>query len=169
MAGKYEFDRPWWDNISEQAKDFIRKLLVLNPRERYTAKQALRHPFIVSNCGAPDFVKNGSAVPAPPIPKEHASSLAPPKSGIPQPVHRPAVAAKDIRIPIPPPCPHHQHHQQVQQKTPLQTNLAPVVKTNLQKVYSSRNSMKVMSLSHPFDVEGSEIFHDCNEVIERIF
>ncbi|KAI9348318.1 kinase-like domain-containing protein [Zopfochytrium polystomum] len=46
MAGRYEFDRPWWDNVSEEAKDFIRHLLVLDPRQRYTAKQALGHPFI---------------------------------------------------------------------------------------------------------------------------
>jgi len=51
MAGKYEFDRPWWDNISEKAKNFIRHLLVLDPKVRYTAEQALAHPFIVDHCG----------------------------------------------------------------------------------------------------------------------
>ncbi|KAI9347388.1 kinase-like domain-containing protein, partial [Obelidium mucronatum] len=51
MSGKYEFDRPWWDNISEDAKDFIRKLLVLDPRARLTARQALAHPFVVKTCG----------------------------------------------------------------------------------------------------------------------
>ncbi|KAJ3222060.1 calcium calmodulin-dependent protein kinase type 1G, partial [Clydaea vesicula] len=51
MAGKYEFDRPWWDNVSDKAKHFIKHLLVLDPRQRYTAKQALDHPFIVDNCG----------------------------------------------------------------------------------------------------------------------
>jgi endonuclease/exonuclease/phosphatase family metal-dependent hydrolase len=51
MAGKYEFDRPWWDNVSEKAKNFIRHLLVLDPKARYTAQQALSHPFIVDHCG----------------------------------------------------------------------------------------------------------------------
>ncbi|KAJ3124446.1 hypothetical protein HK098_001120 [Nowakowskiella sp. JEL0407] len=51
MAGEYEFDKPWWDPISEKAKDFIRHLLVLNPASRYTAKQALNHPFIVDSIG----------------------------------------------------------------------------------------------------------------------
>ncbi|KAJ3135406.1 calcium calmodulin-dependent protein kinase type 1G, partial [Irineochytrium annulatum] len=54
MAGRYEFDRPWWDNISDTAKDFIRKLLVLDPRSRFTARAALNHPFIVNNCGPQD-------------------------------------------------------------------------------------------------------------------
>ncbi|KAJ3104205.1 calcium calmodulin-dependent protein kinase type 1G [Phlyctochytrium planicorne] len=51
MAGRYEFDRPWWDAISETAKDFIRHLLVLDPRLRSTARTALSHPFIVEHCG----------------------------------------------------------------------------------------------------------------------
>jgi serine/threonine protein kinase len=33
------------------AKDFIRHLLVLDPRARYTAHQALNHPFITQYCG----------------------------------------------------------------------------------------------------------------------
>ncbi|KAJ3043213.1 calcium calmodulin-dependent protein kinase type 1G [Rhizophlyctis rosea] len=49
MAGKYEFDRPWWENISDQAKDFIRHLLVVSPKNRYDARQALDHPFIKMN------------------------------------------------------------------------------------------------------------------------
>jgi len=53
LACRYEFEKPWWDNISEDAKGFIRKLLVLDPAKRYTAKQAVMHPFIVLNCGPP--------------------------------------------------------------------------------------------------------------------
>ncbi|KAJ3215012.1 calcium calmodulin-dependent protein kinase type 1G [Dinochytrium kinnereticum] len=55
MAGRYEFDRPWWDTISDSAKDFIRRLLVLDPRIRSTAKMALSHPFITQHCGATEF------------------------------------------------------------------------------------------------------------------
>ncbi|KAJ3169647.1 hypothetical protein HDU88_000838 [Geranomyces variabilis] len=51
MAGNFKFDKPWWDPISETAKDFIRKSLVVNPKDRQTAVQALNHPFITSNCG----------------------------------------------------------------------------------------------------------------------
>lgn len=52
MAGKYEFDSPWWDKISEKAKDFIRNLLVLDTKTRYTARAALEHPFISDSCGS---------------------------------------------------------------------------------------------------------------------
>ncbi|KAJ3260157.1 hypothetical protein HK103_001233 [Boothiomyces macroporosus] len=50
MAGRFQFDRPWWDNISEKAKDFICKLLIVEPKLRWTAAEALQHPFIIENC-----------------------------------------------------------------------------------------------------------------------
>jgi len=48
LLGQYDFDQPVWDSVSDQAKDFIRKLLVVKPEERMTAAQAIRHPFIAS-------------------------------------------------------------------------------------------------------------------------
>ena len=35
-----------WRNISEEAKDFVRKLLVVDPKERMTATEALAHPWL---------------------------------------------------------------------------------------------------------------------------
>ncbi|KAI8914784.1 hypothetical protein PhCBS80983_g00816 [Powellomyces hirtus] len=64
MAGNYKFDKPWWDPISETAKDFIRKSLVVNPKDRQTAAQALNHPFITSNCGSTPAKADAPAVPA---------------------------------------------------------------------------------------------------------
>ncbi|XP_077533983.1 phosphorylase kinase gamma isoform X2 [Haemaphysalis longicornis] len=45
MEGKYEFCSPEWDDITEAPKDLISKLLVVDPRERITAAQALEHCF----------------------------------------------------------------------------------------------------------------------------
>uniref|UniRef100_A0A3B5M8T8 Calcium/calmodulin-dependent protein kinase IGb n=1 Tax=Xiphophorus couchianus TaxID=32473 RepID=A0A3B5M8T8_9TELE len=47
MKAQYEFDSPFWDNISESAKDFIRNMMQKNPSMRYTTEQALRHPWII--------------------------------------------------------------------------------------------------------------------------
>ncbi|NWT71028.1 KCC1G kinase, partial [Prunella himalayana] len=47
--GYYEFESPFWDDISESAKDFIRHLLEKNPSARFTCEQALRHPWINGN------------------------------------------------------------------------------------------------------------------------
>ncbi|CAF0962595.1 unnamed protein product [Brachionus calyciflorus] len=45
MEGNYTFSSPEWDDISENAKDLIRNLLVVDASKRYTAQQALDHPF----------------------------------------------------------------------------------------------------------------------------
>ncbi|XP_034550892.1 calcium/calmodulin-dependent protein kinase IGb [Notolabrus celidotus] len=47
MKAQYEFDAPFWDNISDSAKDFIRNMMQKNPSMRYTTEQALRHPWII--------------------------------------------------------------------------------------------------------------------------
>lgn len=46
VAGKYEFQADDWDDISEEAKDLVKKLLVLDPDHRVTAMDALRHPWL---------------------------------------------------------------------------------------------------------------------------
>jgi calcium/calmodulin-dependent protein kinase I len=49
MNAEYDFDDECWDDVSEQAKDFIRHLLVKDPKERYTAEQAMAHPWLTSD------------------------------------------------------------------------------------------------------------------------
>lgn len=53
MKAQYEFDSPYWDDISDSAKDFIRHLMDLDPKKRFTCVQALEHPWI-SGGVAPD-------------------------------------------------------------------------------------------------------------------
>ena len=38
-----------WDIISNDAKDLIKKLLIKDPNKRYSAKEALAHPWIIKN------------------------------------------------------------------------------------------------------------------------
>uniref|UniRef100_A0A8C1A6X4 phosphorylase kinase n=1 Tax=Cyprinus carpio carpio TaxID=630221 RepID=A0A8C1A6X4_CYPCA len=45
LAGSYEFTSPEWDDRSDTVKDLISRLLVVNPEARYTAIDALNHPF----------------------------------------------------------------------------------------------------------------------------
>ncbi|XP_010873479.2 calcium/calmodulin-dependent protein kinase IGb isoform X2 [Esox lucius] len=47
MKAQYEFDSPFWDDISESAKDFIRNMMQKNPKMRFTTEVALRHPWII--------------------------------------------------------------------------------------------------------------------------
>jgi serine/threonine protein kinase len=46
---KFSFDYQPFDDISEQAKDFIEKLLVKEPSKRLTAKNSLNHEWL-TNC-----------------------------------------------------------------------------------------------------------------------
>ncbi|KAH0627206.1 hypothetical protein JD844_002683, partial [Phrynosoma platyrhinos] len=46
QLGHFEFLSPYWDNISAAAKDLINRLLVVEPKKRYTAQQVLQHLWI---------------------------------------------------------------------------------------------------------------------------
>ncbi|VUZ52694.1 unnamed protein product [Hymenolepis diminuta] len=48
----YEFDSPYWDDISESAKGFIRSLLQKDPAKRASCTQALAHPWIAQNAAS---------------------------------------------------------------------------------------------------------------------
>jgi len=45
MRCDYKFRGKQWDSISDNAKDFVSKLIVLDPKERLNAKQALQHQW----------------------------------------------------------------------------------------------------------------------------
>ncbi|CAG2177271.1 unnamed protein product, partial [Oppiella nova] len=59
LKGDFEFDSPYWDEISDSAKDFIRHLICVDVTKRYTCKQALAHPWI-SGDTAKDMNIHGS-------------------------------------------------------------------------------------------------------------
>ncbi|XP_048403839.1 calcium/calmodulin-dependent protein kinase type 1 isoform X2 [Stegostoma tigrinum] len=49
LKAEYEFDSPYWDDISDSAKDFIQHLMEKDPNKRYTCDQALQHPWIAGD------------------------------------------------------------------------------------------------------------------------
>ncbi|CAJ1343804.1 unnamed protein product [Effrenium voratum] len=53
MSGMYDMDDEEWRSVSESAKDFVRKLLVVDPAERMGADQALQHPWIQDRAKMP--------------------------------------------------------------------------------------------------------------------
>ncbi|KIL00277.1 hypothetical protein PAXRUDRAFT_821817 [Paxillus rubicundulus Ve08.2h10] len=64
--GYYTFLSPWWDDISNSAKDLIEHLLCIDPAQRYTIDEFLEHPWC-------------NLVPAPPhLPTPHAHGRTPP-------------------------------------------------------------------------------------------
>ncbi|SJX62499.1 related to serine/threonine-protein kinase [Sporisorium reilianum f. sp. reilianum] len=53
--GYYTFLSPWWDDISASAKDLITHLLCVDPRQRYTIDEFLRHPWCNVKDPIPDL------------------------------------------------------------------------------------------------------------------
>ena len=50
IQGELKHNPAIWGKLSEDARSLITALLNKNPKECITAKDALRHPFIVTNC-----------------------------------------------------------------------------------------------------------------------
>lgn len=48
LKGKYSFSGEPWPSVSNLAKDFVERVLTVDPSERLAAGQALKHPWIVS-------------------------------------------------------------------------------------------------------------------------
>jgi calcium/calmodulin-dependent protein kinase I len=48
-AGEYTFHEEFWGTVSDDAKDFIRALLNINPRKRLTAEKALQHVWMTTS------------------------------------------------------------------------------------------------------------------------
>ncbi|ORX78448.1 Pkinase-domain-containing protein [Anaeromyces robustus] len=46
IHSKFAYFSPEWDVISDNAKDFIKRLLTVDPHKRMTVKEALQHPWI---------------------------------------------------------------------------------------------------------------------------
>lgn len=49
LKAEYEFDAPYWDDISDSAKDFISNLMQKDPEKRLTCEEALQHPWIAGD------------------------------------------------------------------------------------------------------------------------
>ncbi|XP_077996554.1 serine/threonine-protein kinase DCLK3-like isoform X2 [Glandiceps talaboti] len=48
QKGEFEYLKPYWDNISESAKDLINHLLVVNKDKRWKADEVLHHEWILN-------------------------------------------------------------------------------------------------------------------------
>ncbi|XP_042901484.1 serine/threonine-protein kinase DCLK1 [Parasteatoda tepidariorum] len=46
LAGKFEFTKPYWDEISDSAKELISMMLKVDPQDRYSAAEVVEHPWV---------------------------------------------------------------------------------------------------------------------------
>ncbi|KAI8928586.1 kinase-like domain-containing protein [Entophlyctis helioformis] len=64
VSGKFEFDEEYWGHVSSLAKEFISRLLIVDPSKRMTAKEALMHPWLSTQESVdllPNVIKNFNA------------------------------------------------------------------------------------------------------------
>jgi len=48
MDGRYDFPAPEWTEVSKEAKNFIQRILLVDPEKRYTAEEALADEWLKS-------------------------------------------------------------------------------------------------------------------------
>lgn len=46
LKGRYTLDEPEWEDISDDAKDLVKKMLEYDPSKRISANDALQHKWI---------------------------------------------------------------------------------------------------------------------------
>ncbi|KAK1801758.1 hypothetical protein P4O66_022404, partial [Electrophorus voltai] len=59
VAGDFEFDSPYWDDISPAAKELVCKLMEVDQMIRITAQEALWHEWIAGNAASEKNLKDG--------------------------------------------------------------------------------------------------------------
>ncbi|XP_011836269.1 PREDICTED: caM kinase-like vesicle-associated protein isoform X5 [Mandrillus leucophaeus] len=59
LAGDYEFDSPYWDDISQAAKDLVARLMEVEQDQRITAEEAISHEWISGNAASDKNIKDG--------------------------------------------------------------------------------------------------------------
>nr|XP_033480245.1 serine/threonine-protein kinase DCLK2 isoform X2 [Epinephelus lanceolatus] len=57
LQGQLDFPSPYWDNITDSAKELIGKMLQVNVEARYTAQDILSHPWVTDDAVMEDNMK----------------------------------------------------------------------------------------------------------------
>ncbi|KAM9799144.1 caM kinase-like vesicle-associated protein isoform X2 [Syngnathus typhle] len=57
LAGDYEFDSPYWDEISDSAKSLVSRLMEVDQEQRLTAQEAINHEWISGGAASDKNIK----------------------------------------------------------------------------------------------------------------
>ncbi|KAF5902167.1 serine/threonine-protein kinase DCLK2-like isoform X5, partial [Clarias magur] len=57
LQGHVDFPSPYWDNITDSAKELIGRMLQVNSQIRYTAEDILRHPWVTADAAVDNNMK----------------------------------------------------------------------------------------------------------------
>lgn len=59
LSGDYEFDSPYWDDISDSAKSLVASLMDVDQDQRLAAQEAIAHEWISGNAASDKNIKDG--------------------------------------------------------------------------------------------------------------
>uniref|UniRef100_A0A8C7PB62 CaM kinase-like vesicle-associated protein n=1 Tax=Oncorhynchus mykiss TaxID=8022 RepID=A0A8C7PB62_ONCMY len=59
LSGDYEFDSPYWDDISDSAKSLVSCLMEVEQDQRLTAQEAINHEWISGNAASNKNIRDG--------------------------------------------------------------------------------------------------------------
>uniref|UniRef100_A0A3P8Z792 Protein kinase domain-containing protein n=1 Tax=Esox lucius TaxID=8010 RepID=A0A3P8Z792_ESOLU len=59
LSGDYEFDSPYWDDISDSAKSLVAGLMEVEQDQRLTAQEAINHEWISGNAASNKNIRDG--------------------------------------------------------------------------------------------------------------
>ncbi|XP_077380947.1 serine/threonine-protein kinase DCLK2 isoform X2 [Festucalex cinctus] len=57
LLGRLDFPSPYWDNITDSAKELIGKMLLVDAEARYSARDVLAHPWVTEDVNGDDNMK----------------------------------------------------------------------------------------------------------------
>uniref|UniRef100_S4RCT3 Protein kinase domain-containing protein n=1 Tax=Petromyzon marinus TaxID=7757 RepID=S4RCT3_PETMA len=59
LSAEFEFDSPYWDDISDAAKELVTRLMDVDQNTRITAQEAIAHPWVSGNAASDKNIKDG--------------------------------------------------------------------------------------------------------------
>ena len=62
LKARYDFPSPWWDAISDKAKELVRACLTVDPNRRLSAKQVLSNSWVTSEAPATSLAGSQKAL-----------------------------------------------------------------------------------------------------------
>ncbi|XP_042073669.1 ribosomal protein S6 kinase alpha-3 [Haplochromis burtoni] len=62
-SGKFSLSGGYWNSVSTEAKDLVSKMLHVDPHQRLTAGQVLRHPWVTHRDQLPKYTLNRQDAP----------------------------------------------------------------------------------------------------------
>lgn len=65
QSGRFDYPSPYWDSVGDPALELIDSMIVVDPKERFSVRQCLDHPWMLTTIGTilEDVIRSDSPRP----------------------------------------------------------------------------------------------------------